>query len=97
MALQAMRIVQEAVTNIVKHAHAQTVTVRTGETVGDGTRAGVFIEVHDDGCGIAADAPRGPRAREHGAAGEPAGRDDRGPVGRAGNRGATVASARATA
>jgi signal transduction histidine kinase len=59
MALQAMRIVQEAVTNVVKHAHAQTVIVRTGETVGDGARAGVFIEVQDDGCGIAPGAPRG--------------------------------------
>jgi signal transduction histidine kinase len=59
MALQAMRIVQEAVTNVVKHAHARTVTVRTGETSGDGAAAGVFIEVQDDGRGIAPDAPRG--------------------------------------
>ncbi len=57
MALQAMRIVQEAVTNVVKHAHARTVTVRTGTT--DGAGPGVFIEVRDDGRGIAADAPRG--------------------------------------
>jgi signal transduction histidine kinase len=57
MALQAMRIVQEALTNVVKHARARTVTVRTGES--DGERPGVFIEVHDDGRGIAADAPLG--------------------------------------
>jgi signal transduction histidine kinase len=59
MALQAMRIVQEAVTNVVKHAAARTVTVRTGTTDGHGRRAGVFVEVRDDGRGIAADAPRG--------------------------------------
>jgi signal transduction histidine kinase len=57
MALQAMRIVQEAVTNVVKHARASTVTVRTGTT--DGNAPGVFIEVRDDGRGILADAPRG--------------------------------------
>lgn len=57
MALQAMRIVQEAVTNVVKHATARTVTVRTGTT--DGTRPGVFIEVADDGIGIPPNAPRG--------------------------------------
>ena len=59
MALQAMRIVQEAVTNIVKHARAHTVTVRTGESAADDARSGVFIEVVDDGSGIATDAPRG--------------------------------------
>jgi signal transduction histidine kinase len=59
MALQAMRIVQEAVTNVVKHARARTVTVRTGTTGGNGVTAGVFIEVVDDGHGIPPDAPRG--------------------------------------
>jgi signal transduction histidine kinase len=54
-----MRIVQEAITNVVKHAGAATVTVRTGESPGAGGAAGVFIEVADDGRGIAADAPRG--------------------------------------
>jgi len=57
MALQAMRILQEAVTNIVKHAAARTITVRTGTT--DGTTPGVFIEVEDDGTGMCPDAPRG--------------------------------------
>jgi hypothetical protein len=59
MALQAMRIVQEAVTNVVKHAAARTVTVRTGESSDAGAGRGVFIEVVDDGRGIAPDAPRG--------------------------------------
>ncbi len=50
--LQALRIVQEAITNVVKHAHARTITVRTGEeTTPEG--AGVFIEIVDDGTGIA--------------------------------------------
>lgn len=59
MALQAMRIVQEAVTNVVKHAHARTVTVSTGECAAPDGRAGVFVEVQDDGCGVVAGAPRG--------------------------------------
>jgi len=53
MALQVLRIVQEALTNILKHAQAQTITVRTGESDGgDGQTAGVYLEVCDDGQGI---------------------------------------------
>jgi signal transduction histidine kinase len=57
MALQAMRIVQEALTNVVKHAGARTVTVRTGTGPDDQGRRGVFVEILDDGCGMPA-SPR---------------------------------------
>jgi signal transduction histidine kinase len=64
MALQAMRIVQEAVTNVVKHAAARTVTVRTGESPTDDGRP-ASSSVVDDGGGA-----RHARATgEHGAAG----------------------------
>jgi signal transduction histidine kinase len=45
--LHILRILQEAFTNIVKHAKAKTITVRTGSG-----REHVFIEVLDDGCGF---------------------------------------------
>jgi signal transduction histidine kinase len=51
--LHVMRIVQEAITNVIKHAGATTVTVTTGTV--DGEPAGVFVEVRDDGSGL--DAP----------------------------------------
>jgi signal transduction histidine kinase len=50
--LQALRIVQEAVTNVVKHARAHTITVRTGAEADSGGTAGVFVEVRDDGRGM---------------------------------------------
>lgn len=46
--LQLMRIVQEAFTNTVKHAQAQTFSLNVGEQAKDG-RAGVTIEMRDDG------------------------------------------------
>lgn len=53
MALHVLRIVQETLTNIVKHAHARTITVRTGEgTNGEGRPAGVYLEIRDDGQGM---------------------------------------------
>jgi signal transduction histidine kinase len=51
MALQILRIVQEAFANILKHSHAMTITVRSGETNGAGDPS-VYLEIHDDGQGI---------------------------------------------
>jgi signal transduction histidine kinase len=45
--LHILRILQEAFTNVVKHARARTITVQTGC---EGER--VFIKVADDGCGF---------------------------------------------
>lgn len=58
-ALQVMRVVQEAVTNVVKHAAARTIVVRTGDGREPGGRAAVFVEIADDGCGMPREAPRG--------------------------------------
>jgi len=55
MALQAMRIVQEALTNVVKHAAARTVTVRTGTGPDEHGHPGVFVEIADDGSGMPAE------------------------------------------
>lgn len=46
--LHVMRVVQEAITNVVKHARATTITVTTG--VGEDAES-VFVEVSDDGEG----------------------------------------------
>ncbi len=56
--LQALRIVQEAITNVIKHAGAHTITVRTGREA-NGTGAGVFVEIADDGGGIDPARPEG--------------------------------------
>jgi signal transduction histidine kinase len=45
--LQILRVVQEAVTNVVKHASARTITVRTAEGP-----EGVVVTIADDGCGL---------------------------------------------
>jgi signal transduction histidine kinase len=50
--LQALRIVQEAITNVVKHAGARVITVRTGTTNGAGGNRAAFVEVRDDGGGM---------------------------------------------
>ncbi len=55
-ALQIMRIVQEAITNTLKHAEARQVIVATGRTLGPQGAECVYIELRDDGKGIAAGA-----------------------------------------
>jgi signal transduction histidine kinase len=49
--LQVMRIVQEAFTNTVKHAQAQTFSLRVSEQTHN-SRAGVQLEMRDDGRGF---------------------------------------------
>jgi signal transduction histidine kinase len=56
--LQALRIVQEAITNVIKHAGAHTITVRTGREA-NGGGPGVFVEIADDGAGIDPARPEG--------------------------------------
>ncbi|MDT0631217.1 sensor histidine kinase [Rubrivirga litoralis] len=53
VALQVYRVVQEATTNALRHAHAETVRIRLGRDGGD-----LVVEVVDDGVGFDADAPR---------------------------------------
>jgi signal transduction histidine kinase len=53
--LQVMRVLQEAVTNTVKHAQAKRVSVRAWiDTATDGALA---LEVGDNGCGLPCDQP----------------------------------------
>jgi signal transduction histidine kinase len=51
LAVTAYRIVQEALTNVARHARAKMVQVRLAEKNGE-----LALEVHDDGRGIPADA-----------------------------------------
>ena len=48
------RLIQEALTNVVKHAGARRVTVRVEDPRGDGQ---VIVEVSDDGRGFDPDDP----------------------------------------
>lgn len=57
--LHIMRIVQEAVTNVTRHAEAETIQVRAGVRDDVKGRAGVFIDVTDDGIGIEPDVASG--------------------------------------
>jgi len=53
--LQVLRILQEAVTNVIRHAAARTLTVRTATRLGHG----VAVEIVDDGRGFDVDDTRG--------------------------------------
>jgi signal transduction histidine kinase len=61
--LQVLRIVQEALVNVVRHSGASRVAVRSGTAAGEDGRPGILIEVCDDGRGI-----------DRAAAGRPGGR-----------------------
>jgi signal transduction histidine kinase len=50
-ALHILRILQESVTNALRHAKATVITVRTGQAAHADGRPGIFIEISDDGCG----------------------------------------------
>lgn len=54
-ALHILRILQESVTNALRHSKAKVITVRTGEEAHADGRPGVFIEISDDGCGYSPD------------------------------------------
>ena len=56
--LQVLRILQEAVTNVLKHAGARTLTVET-RADDSGARPSVAVEIADDGRGLDAAAPGG--------------------------------------
>jgi len=45
--LQILRILQEAITNVIKHAQATTLRIATGET-----QSTIFVEIADDGIGF---------------------------------------------
>jgi signal transduction histidine kinase len=51
-ALQVMRILQEAVANIIKHAAADSVTVETGLVPGSDGAVRVWVAVQDNGRGL---------------------------------------------
>ena len=46
--LQLLRIVQEAITNCLKHCYGDTITVITGK----GNDGHCFVQIEDNGCGI---------------------------------------------
>ena len=55
--LQILRILQEAITNVLKHAKASRIKVRTYEEQADGNTM-VAIEISDNGIGFDQDQPR---------------------------------------
>jgi signal transduction histidine kinase len=58
-ALHVLRIIQEAITNTLRHAHANNVEVRiSGSGVG---RRELHVSIHDDGRGLEAPVPSGGR------------------------------------
>ncbi|HKU13284.1 MAG TPA: ATP-binding protein [Steroidobacteraceae bacterium] len=52
-ALQLLRILQEATTNVLRHAHATELVIRTGTTQGEQGGTHIVVEVVDNGRGYA--------------------------------------------
>ena len=50
--LQILRILHEAVTNIIKHANASVITVMTGLIKREDAQERIFVEIRDNGSGI---------------------------------------------
>lgn len=59
--LHLLRIAQEAITNIVKHADASVIRVETEETPDDEGRPGIRISIGDDGKGLVEPSANGGR------------------------------------
>jgi len=59
--LQLMRIVQEAFANVLKHAAANTITVRTATAQLASGASAIAVEIEDDGRGL----PRRTRTRQY--------------------------------
>lgn len=57
-ALQVLRILQEAVTNIVKHANAKTITLEAGYREAGNGPGKILIRVSDDGVGFDCETPK---------------------------------------
>jgi signal transduction histidine kinase len=50
--LQVLRILQEAISNIIKHANADQITVQTEEVTTSGGNSSVYVRISDDGKGM---------------------------------------------
>ena len=59
-----MRIVQEAIGNVIRHAHAETLSIRTRIEAIDGVE-GIAVEITDDGCGMPDSAKTSRRGLAH--------------------------------
>ncbi len=57
-ALQVMRIVQESITNTIRHAGAKNIVIKAF-TESDKSHSNVVIEIVDDGIGIRTETPHG--------------------------------------
>ena len=50
--LQVLRILQEAISNVIKHAGASQITIQTEEVTTSEGNSGVFVKISDDGKGM---------------------------------------------